>query len=283
MRRIRRNPGLGLWLLAAILAAVLLGPALWPVAPEAIDLGARNAPPGAAHPLGADQLGRDLLARLLAGGRISLAVALAAAAIGTGLGLAVGLGAGMSRRLDGPLMRLTDIFLCMPVLPMLLIAAALFRAPLSAALGPGTGTFTLVAVLIGATSWMGTARVLRAEVRGVMARDHIAAARLTGLHSARLIVNHVLPNIASALGVSAALAAAGAILTESALSFLGLGFPPDQATWGRLIYEGTPHLGSHPGRALWPGALITITALGILQLGDGLRSTRSTPRRGGLR
>ncbi len=263
---------LGISLLAVAVALVILGPLLWTLPHDAMDLSARNAPASLAHPLGTDQLGRDLAARLLAGGRVSLAVALVAALVGTGLGLAIGLAAGISRQLDGPLMRLTDIFLSLPLLPLLLIAATLFRAPLASALGAEIGVFTLITLSIGATSWMGTARILRAEVRSVMQRDFIAAARLAGIRPARMVVFHILPNIASALGVSTALAAASAILMESALSFLGVGFPPDLPSWGRLIYEGTPHLGTYPGRALWPGAMIAITATGVTSLGDTLRA-----------
>ncbi len=201
--RSARKLNLGISVLGATAAVVLLGPFLWTLPPEAMDLGARNAPANLAHPMGTDQLGRDLAARLLAGGRLSLAVALVAALVGTGLGLAIGITAGMVQRLDAPLMRLTDIFLCLPLLPLLLIAATLFRAPLAAALGPEAGVFTLITLSIGATSWMGTARILRAEVRGVMQRDFIAAARLSGLRPAQMVLHHILPNIASALGVSA--------------------------------------------------------------------------------
>ena len=267
-----RKPSLSTSLLAGAVALVILGPLLWSVPHDAMDLSARNAPASLAHPLGTDQLGRDLAARLLAGGRVSLAVALVAALVGTGLGLAIGLAAGMSRRLDAPLMRLTDIFLSLPLLPLLLIAATLFRAPLAATFGAEAGIFALITLSIGATSWMGTARILRAEVRHVMQRDFIAAARLAGIRPLRMAFSHVLPNIAAPLSVSAALAAASAILMESALSFLGLGFPPDLPSWGRLIFEGTPHLGTYPGRALWPGAMIAISATGITCLGDTLRA-----------
>ncbi|WP_113912583.1 ABC transporter permease [Roseovarius dicentrarchi] len=265
-----RRHTLGVMLLGGTIALVLLGPLIWPVPHTAMDLGARNAPASLAHPLGTDQLGRDLAARLLAGGRISLAVALVAALVGTGLGLAIGLAAGMSRALDAPLMRLTDIFLSLPLLPLLLIAATVLRAPLAAIFGPEAGIFALITLSIGATNWMATARILRAEVRAVMKRDFIAAARLAGIGPSRIAFFHILPNISAPLGVSAAQAAAAAILMESALSFLGLGFPPDLPSWGRLIYEGTPHLGTYPGRALWPGALIAVTATGITCLGDRL-------------
>ncbi|MCZ4351134.1 ABC transporter permease [Roseovarius aestuarii] len=267
----------GLWLLGLIVITVGLGPWVWPLPAKLIDLGARNAGPGWAHPLGTDQLGRDLLAQLLAGGRVSLAVAGAAMIVSISLGTALGVLSGMFRWLDGPLMRLTDLFLALPVLPLLLITVALFRAPLSAALGPETGIFILIVLAIGATSWMSTARILRGEVRALMARDFIRAARSTGTRNGAMITRHVLPNIIGALTVSATLGVASAILMESALSFLGLGFPPDMATWGRLLLDGTAHLGNHPGRALWPGALITATALAVTWLGDGYRD-QNDPR-----
>ena len=272
-----RWPGAGIWLLVAIVALVVFGPLVWPASPSAMDLGARDTGASLAHPLGTDQLGRDLAAQVMAGGRLSLAVALAAAGMGAALGLCIGVAAGMSHRLDGPLMRLTDIFLCMPLLPLLLIAATLFRAPLSAALGPEAGIFALITLSIGATSWMGTARVLRAEVRSVMQRDFIAAAQLSGLRVPGVILHYILPNIAATFWVSVALSAASAILMEGALSFLGLGFPPDLPSWGRLIHAGTPYLETHPGRALWPGAMIAMTATGITCLGDALG--RSSGRR----
>lgn len=269
----------GIWLLGAIVLGVLLGPLVWSIPPGQMDLTARSAAPGLAHPLGTDQLGRDLLAQLLAGGRISLAVGAAAMAVSVGLGTLIGVLAGMIRPLDAPLMRLTDMWLALPVLPVLLIAVMLFRAPLNAALGPEVGIFALIVLGIGATSWMGTARILRGEVLALMGRDFIRAARSTGTRPGAMITRHILPNIAGALGVSASLSVAGAILMESALSYLGLGFPPDMPSWGRLLQDGTAHMGSQPGRALWPGALITATALAVTWLGDGLRDARDMRQR----
>jgi peptide/nickel transport system permease protein len=269
--RERRGLALGTALLAGIAAFVLIGPLLWPTGPDAMDLAARNHGAGMAHPLGTDQLGRDALARLMAGGRLSLAVGLAAMLLAVGIGAGVGIAAGLSRRLDGPLMRLTDLFLALPLLPLLLIAATLFRAPLADRFGPEAGLFALITIAIGATSWMTPARVLRGEVRSLTEHDFMRAARSTGTRLPQMIWRHVLPATAGPLGVSAALGIASAILMESALSFLGLGFPPDMASWGRLLHDGTPHLGAYPGRALWPGALITATALGATLLGDALR------------
>ncbi|SEL00102.1 peptide/nickel transport system permease protein [Roseovarius nanhaiticus] len=263
----RRLP-LGAALLGAIAAFVLIGPLVWSVSPGAVDLAARSQGASPAHPLGTDQLGRDALARLMAGGRLSLAVGLTAMGISLTLGAAIGIAGGLSRRLNGPLMRLTDLFLALPLLPLLLIAATLFRAPLSAAMGAEAGLFVLITVAIGATSWMAPARILCAEVQTLAQRDFIRAARSTGTRLPQMIWRHILPAIAAPLGVSAALAMASAILMESALSFLGLGFPPDMASWGRLLHDGTAHLGTHPGRALWPGALITATALAATLLAD---------------
>lgn len=274
-------PRIGPLLLAIVVFAVLLGPHLWPIGPAQMDLAARNAGSSAAHPLGTDQLGRDGLARLLAGGRLSLAVGLAAMGVALVLGAAIGIAAGMSRWLDAPLMRLTDLFLALPLLPLLLIAVTLFRGPLAAALGPQTGIFVLITLAIGTTSWMGTARILRAETLSLMQRDFIRAARSTGTRAPQMITRHILPGITSALTVAAAMGVATAILTESALSFLGLGFPADMASWGRLLQEGTQHLGAHPGRALWPGALITVTALGVTGLGDALRDLADPRQRAG--
>ncbi|MEI4260412.1 ABC transporter permease [Roseovarius sp. D0-M9] len=267
----RRSLIAGAALLAAIAGFVLLGPLLWPVPPDALDLSVRNQGASLAHPLGTDQLGRDMLAQVMAGGRLSLMVGLAAMMLSLGLGTAIGLSAGLSRRLNGPLMRLTDLFLALPLLPLLLIAATLFRGPLAARFGAEAGLFLLITIAIGATMWMAPARILRGEVAALNQCDFIRAARSTGTRLPQLIWRHILPAIAGPLGVSAALGIASAILMESALSFLGLGFPPDMPSWGRLLHDGTAHLGSHPTRALAPGALITATALAATLIGDGLR------------
>lgn len=272
-RRFCRHRGAvaGAAVLGFVVVAVLIGPWLWPHDPAFIDARARNAGPGLAHPLGTDQLGRDTLARLLAGGRVSIAVGLAAMAVSLGLGTLVGVLAGFFRRLDSPLMRLTDLFLALPVIPLVLVAAMLFREALSRGFGPQTGIFVLVVLAVGLTSWMQTARVVRGTVLGLKERDFILAARGIGTPETAIVTRHVLPNAASPILVSAALGTANAIVTESALSFLGLGFPPDFPSWGRLLSDATVYLQDHPGRALWPGGLICLTVLGVNYLGDGLR------------
>ncbi|RBI75237.1 ABC transporter permease [Roseovarius sp. TE539] len=281
LRRFTRHRGAvaGAAVFLAIVAAVWLGPFLWRVDPAAIDILARNRGPAPAHPLGTDQLGRDMLARLLAGGRISVAVGLAAMALSLGLGGLVGLLAGWVRWLDGGLMRLTDLFLSLPLLPLLLVMVMLFRESLAAAFGPQTGIFLLIVFAIGITSWMPTARLVRAAVLEIRERDFILAAHAAGTAHVAMVTRHILPNVMSPVLVSATLGIANAIVTESALSFLGLGFPPDFPTWGRLLSDATVYLQTHPGRVIWPGAAISLTVLAINYTGDGLRDALDTRHR----
>ena len=259
-------------LFAALLLFVALGPLLWMVDPWQIDPDNRNQGPSLGHPLGTDQLGRDLLARLMVGGRITLAVGLAAMALGVGIGVLVGVVAGYFRRLDGVLMRLTDLFLALPLLPILLVLVLLFREALATRLGEGAGIFLLVVGAIGLTSWMHTARIVRADVMGIKERDFILAAQSIGTPPRRIITRHILPNVLSQVIVSATLGVAGAIMTESALSFLGMGFPPDVPTWGRMVFDAVDYMQQFPGRVLWPGAFISLTVLSVNYLGDGLRA-----------
>ncbi|MDE0695277.1 MAG: ABC transporter permease, partial [Boseongicola sp.] len=179
------------------------------------------------HPLGTDNLGRDTLGRLLAGGRVSLAVGLAAMLLSVFVGTLIGVLAGYFRALDGILMRFTDLFLALPLLPLLLVAVLLFRDRLSGLFGPEGGTFMLIVVLVGATSWMQTARIVRGDVLALKEREFVLAARSIGTSPPKMITRHLLPNVMSPIMVSATLGIATAIITESALSFLGFGFPPD--------------------------------------------------------
>ena len=195
--------GAGILLIAAL--AVLFGPHLWSIDPHLIDIRARNQGPGLAHPLGADRLGRDTLARMLAGGRVSLAVAGAAMGLALSLGAVIGVASGYFRRLDGPLMRLTDLFLALPLLPLLLVIIALFRDALRSAFGPETGIFILIASVIGATSWMKTARIVRGEVLALKEREFVLASGALGAPTKRIIFRHVLPGVVSPIMISAAL------------------------------------------------------------------------------
>ena len=254
-----------------ITAAVLLGPAVHGVDPQFLDYKVKSQGMSLDHPLGTDNLGRDTFARILAGGRLSLAVGVAAMVLSLCLGTGIGVLAGFSTRFDGPLMRLTDLFLALPVLPLLLVAIMLFRDPLRSAIGPEVGIFVLIVAVIGITSWMQTARIVRGEVLAVKQREFVLAARAVGTGPHRIMARHLLPNALSPITVSATLGVAQAVITESALSFLGLGFPSDFPTWGRLLYDGVPFLGIAPARAIWPGLAISLTVLSINYMGDGLR------------
>jgi peptide/nickel transport system permease protein len=233
-----------------------------------------------AHPLGTDNLGRDTLARLLSGGRVSIAVGIAAMLLSILIGTLVGVVAGFARLLDGPLMRLTDLFLALPLLPLLLVAVLLFREPLSAAFGPEGGTFILIVTLVGITSWMQTARIVRGEVLALKEREFVLAARSIGTSNVNLILRHILPNVLSPIMVSATLGIATAIITESALSFLGFGFPPDFPTWGKLLFDAVDRMQQFPERVIWPGIMISLTVLSVNYIGDGLRDALDPRIRG---
>ena len=262
---------IGVAVFSTIVLAVLVGPFVHDVDPQYLDIQARNQDVSLAHPLGTDNLGRDTLAQVFAGGRISLAVGIAAMFLALVLGTTVGTLAGYFRRLDGPLMRFTDLFLALPLLPLLLVILMLFRDALRNTFGPETGIFLLIVFVIGITSWMQTARIVRGEVLAIKEREFIIAARSIGTRERRIISRHVLPNVLSPIMVSATLGIANAIITESALSFLGLGFPPDFPTWGRLLFDGANFISITPARVLWPGLAISLTVLSVNYIGDGLR------------
>ena len=254
-----------------ILFAVLFGQFLWHYDASFIDIRSRNQGPSFSHPLGTDQLGRDTLARMIRGGQISIAVGLTAMMLALFLGTLVGVLAGYFKRLDGILMRTTDLFLALPLLPLLLVMVMLFREPLSAAFGTETGIFILMVSAIGITSWMPTARIVRGDVLALKEREFILSARSIGTSNNKMIMRHILPNVLSPIMVSATLGIANAIITESALSFLGLGFPPDFPTWGRLLFDATDFLQLYPERVIWPGLAISLTVLSVNYIGDGLR------------
>ena len=257
-----------------------VGPLLWPIEPDAIAIRERNQGPSLAHPLGTDQLGRDLLARIMSGGQVSLAVGMTAMLLSLVFGTFIGVLAGYFKKLDGPLMRLTDLFLALPLLPLLLVIVMLFREPLAASFGPEGGIFLLMVTAIGITSWMQTARIVRGDVLALKEQEFVLAARSIGTRPHRIIGRHLLPNVLSPIMVSATLGIATAIITESALSFLGLGFPPDFPTWGRLLNDAVPYLQQYPGRVLWPGLAISLTVLSVNYMGDGLRDALDPRIRG---
>jgi peptide/nickel transport system permease protein len=270
----------GTLVLGVLVAAVLLGPMLWGVDPQYINIRARDQGPSLQFPLGTDQLGRDMLARLMMGGRTTLAVGLTAMALSIVLGTLVGVLAGYFRALDGVLMRTTDLFLALPLLPLLLVMVMLFREPLVLRFGPETGIFLLIVFAIGVTSWMQTARIVRGDVLALKEREFVLAARAIGTPPRRMITRHILPNVLSPILVSATLGIANAVITESALSFLGLGFPPDFPTWGRLLNDGMPYINLNPERALWPAAVLSALVLSVNYMGDGLRDALDPRIRG---
>jgi len=270
----------GLIIFLVIVLGTLLGPWVWSIDPTYIDIRARNQGGSWAHPLGTDQLGRDMLARMMAGGQVSIAVGLTAMGLSLFLGTFIGVLAGYFRRLDGLLMRLTDLFLALPLLPLLLVMVMFFREPLSRAYGPETGIFILIVFAIGVTSWMQTARIVRGDVLALKEREFVLAARSIGTPPRRMITRHVLPNVMSPIMVSATLGIANAIITESALSFLGLGFPPDFPTWGRLLFDAVDYIRDYPGRVIWPGMAISLVVLSVNYIGDGLRDALDPRIRG---
>ena len=270
----------GAIIFAPIVILVLLGPFVWPYEANGINIRIRNQGPSLAHPLGTDQLGRDTLARIMAGGRTSITVGLTAMLLSLFLGTLIGVVAGYFKKLDSALMRFTDLFLSLPLLPLLLVMMLLFREPLSTSFGPEKGMFILIVVSIGITSWMPTARIVRGDVLAIKEREFILAARSIGGTDTKIIFRHILPNVLSPIMVSATLGIANAIITESALSFLGLGFPPDFPTWGRLLNDAVDYLQQFPERVFWPGLAISLTVLSINYLGDGLRDALDPRIRG---
>ena len=278
--RAHRGALVGMSVFLFIIAAVFLGPLIWTIDATYIDIRARNQGPSWAHPMGTDQLGRDTMARIFAGGRTSITVGLTAMLLALVLGSLIGVLAGFFRWLDGPLMRLTDLFLSLPLLPLLLVMVMLFRESLSATFGSATGIFILIVIAIGVTSWMPTARIVRGDVLALKEREFVLAARSIGTSNFHLITRHILPNVVSPIMVSATLGIANAIITESALSFLGLGFPPDFPTWGRLLNDATVYLQDYPERVIWPGLAISLTVLSVNYMGDGLRDALDPRIRG---
>lgn len=272
-RQFRKHKGAvaGLVILTVIVLSALLGPLIYPYDPFGIDVPSANQGPSLQHILGTDNLGRDVMARLLIGGRISLAVGFTAAFFGLFIGTALGVLAGFFRWMDGPLMRITDLFLALPILPLLLVVIMLFRDSLKELFGPSLGIFILVVSIIGITSWMQTARVVRSDVLAAKEKDYVMAAHSIGTPNRRIITRHILPNVMSVVMVALALGVALAILTESALSFLGLGFPADFPTWGRLLFDAKDYLQQAPLRVIAPGVMIALTVIAVNFIGDGIR------------
>lgn len=240
--------------------------------PRTIDFSRSMLAPSRAHLMGTDDLGRDMLARVMLGGRISLAVGVASMLIAITLGTLIGALAGfVGGRVDGILMRITDLFLALPVVPLLLLLIFLFRDTLRRAFGPETGIFILIVSVIGVLNWMTVARLVRGSFLSLKQKEFVEAAHALGIGDLTIMFRHILPNALGPIIVAATLGVGAGIITESVLSFLGLGFPPDTPTWGRLLYDGQNFLDLAPWVVLWPGFLIFLTVLSINYVGDGLR------------
>jgi peptide/nickel transport system permease protein len=273
-RRFRRHrlALLSVIILLAIVAAVVLLPFVWRVPINEIDFTARLKGPSFAHPFGTDDLGQDLLARMVYGGRISLAVGFAAMVVAIVVGTIIGAIAGMARGWVGPaLMWLTDLFLSLPQLPLLLLVIYLFRDSLKTMFGPEGGVFILIVLVVGGLRWMPAARLVRAQFLSLREKEFVEAARALGASKVRQVVRHILPNALGPVIVAATVDVAAAIIAESTLSFLGLGFPPDIPSWGRILYDAKDYLDIAPHWAMFPGVAIFLTVLAISFIGDGLR------------
>ena len=273
-RRFRRHQlaVASIGILALMMLAVAFGPLVWQVPINDIDFSAQLTSPSWTHPLGTDDLGQDLLARMLYGGRISLSVGLTAMLVAVFVGTLVGAIAGMSRgAIDIALMWLTDLFLALPPLPVLLLVIYLFRDPLKQMVGPELGVFILIVTVIGAFRWMPVARLVRAQFLSLREKEFVEAARALGATKWRQVVRHILPNSLGPVIVAGTIDVAVAILLESTLSFLGLGFPPDIPTWGRILFDAKDYLDIAPHWALIAGGAIFLAVLSINFIGDGLR------------
>ena len=274
LRRFRRHrlAMIGTTVLLVMVVAVVAGPLAWRLPVNEIDFKQKLKGPTWSHPLGTDDLGQDLLARMLYGGRISLAVGVAAMLIAISLGTAIGAASGyMGGAVDHTLMRLTDLFLSIPALPLLLLIVYLFRDALKKAVGPEAGVFVLIVVVIGGLRWMPVARLVRAQFLSLREKEFVEAARGLGAPPLRQVVRHILPNAMAPVIVAGSLDVAAAIIAESTLSFLGLGFPPDIPTWGRLLFDAKDTLDFAPHWAIFPGTAIFLTVFSINYIGDGLR------------
>ena len=262
-----------------MILALLLGPLIWPVPINAIDFAAQMHGPSLAHPFGTDDLGQDLLARMIYGGRISMAVGIAAMLVAVCVGVFVGAVAGTARgSVDMALMWLCDLFLSLPQLPLLLLIIYLFQESLRKLVGQQVGTFVLIVAVIAGFRWMSIARLVRAQFFSLREKEFVEAARALGASTLRQVVHHILPNAIGPVIVAGTIEVANAIIAESTLSFLGLGFPPDIPSWGRILYDAKDYLDVAPHWALFAGGAIFLAVMTINYIGDGLRDALD-PRR----
>lgn len=286
MRRMLRDPLalLALLILVTLALAAVFAPlieAAMGLDAEAVDLFNRLAPPSPAHPLGTDELGRDLLLRLLEGGRVSLSVGLSAALVASAIGTLIGLAAGyIGGRLDAMLMRIADGVIALPLLPLLIVLAAvdLSKLGLPADMAQSeTASLVRLVVLVSLVGWPVTARLVRASTLSLRKREFVEAARALGFSSWRIALRHVLPNALGPILVAATLSVGNVVLFESVLSFLGLGVRPPTPSWGNMLTGAQELIWEAPRLAIWPGVLIFATVVSVNLLGDALRD-RLDPR-----
>lgn len=273
-KRVILSGGFLLLLACACFGAPLLA-RLMGIDPGDVDLYHRLAGPSLAHPLGTDEIGRDLLLRLLEGGRISLLVGIVAAIAAAGFGTAIGLLAGYrGGRLDAALMRLTDGMIALPLLPLLVVLAALdlkkLGVPASLADSEAVSLYRII-ILVALVGWTTVARLVRGTTLALKARDFVRAAVALGARPSRVMLVHILPNLASPIIVATSLAVGEIILLESVLSFLGLGVAPPIASWGNMLTGAQETIALAPQLALYPGLLIFLTVIACNFLGDGLQ------------
>jgi peptide/nickel transport system permease protein len=264
-RRWLRTPGLAGWVLLALVTAAMAAPWIAPYSPDTLDLVHRREGPSLAHWFGTDDLGRDVLSRVLHGARVSLAVGLLSAAVAGVIGVGVGAVSGVAGGVvDTLLMRLTDAALAVPRLLLLMVASAVL-----------TPSIAVLVVLVGLVGWMETARVTRASFLATRDREFVHAARAAGASGSRVITAHLLPAATPALAVAGTLAVGRAILLESALSFFGIGVQPPAASWGNMLYQAQSTLSTEPWLALFPGAFILMTVAATNALGDRVGRERA--------
>ena len=262
---------IGLVVLGALVTAAVLANVVSGYDPDLPDVESIRQPPSLAHPMGTDQIGRDQLSRLLHGGRFSLQVGLFATLVSILIGTTIGALAGFyGGTLDNVLMRLTDLMFTVPRLLVLLLIGAIFKT-----------TLLLIIVLLGATSWMAVARLVRASFLSLREKEFVEAARSIGVRDANLIVRHLLPNALGPVIVAATLGVAGAILVESTLSYLGYGVQPPTPTWGNMLQNAQSEMYAAPWLAIFPGLLIFVTIMAINFVGDGLRDALDPRSLGG--
>lgn len=251
----------GFIIIVSVFILAMLAPVISPFDPNHINVKAILLAPSWQHWMGTDGLGRDVLSRMLHGGRISLLVGLVAVGIATAIGIVLGAIAGYYRGwIDTLIMRLVDVMLSIPSF-FLILAVIAFLTP----------SIWNIMIVIGLTSWMGVTRLVRAEFLSLSGREFVLASRTLGAKDARLIFTHLLPNSLTPIIVSAVLGVAGAVLMESGLSFLGLGVQAPQASWGNILTDGKEYIQFAWWLSLFPGLAILITVLGYNLLGEGLR------------